>query len=117
MTSVVLRIVPVVLFSALLAGCASHPRGWSNLASINRIAHENVPVGSPKESAEAFFRNAGVKWLEFPAIPRIGRPNTLVARVDTKFFWPVTTSVGVIFHIGEDQKVKSIQVIEEHTGP
>ncbi len=107
----------VLLLCALLAGCVSHPPGWSSKAKIERIVHERVPVGSTKEAVETFFREAGIKWMELPAIPKIGRPNSLSASVATAFSWPVTTHVVIAFLIGEDQKVETIQIIESYTGP
>lgn len=111
------RIIPFLAIVAVVAGCVSPPAGWSSKEAIERLATERVPIGSTKQVAEAFFRDAGVKWHEFPnaSVPKAEK--SLVGWADIRRSWPVTTSVGVSFNLGPDDKVKSVKVIESHTGP
>lgn len=111
------RAAVLLALGAVLAGCVFPPSGWSSRVAVERLAHEQAPVGSPRQAAEAFFRKAGVKWHETPNADRPRAKKAVIGWAEIRRSVPVTTSVGVIFDLGADDRIASIKVVESHTGP
>jgi len=111
-----LRHVTFVIALLLSTGCVNSPRGWKNKATIEKLVHRSVSIGSSKQEAEAFFRSHGVEWQEWTQPPKAGHPHQLVAWVETGRGFLVSTSVCVAFRLRTDGKVESIYVHESHTG-